>query len=292
MIEKNPFNEKFDIQKDIQLIESAITGNRQALNKLLQRHNNFIYNIAIKMLASVEDAKDVTQEILIKVMTNLAKYDSQKSQFRTWLYRITFNFILNYKKSNTEKAIVSFQQFFDFMDDIEDDDSVVDEEAFDPLSEEMKLKCMSGMLMCVPREDRLLYIMGDLFKIDHNLGAEMFDISKENFRKKLSRTRNQLRQWMNNKCGLVNKDNPCRCTKKTKGFIKRGIVNPENLVWDKEFTKRINAYSEENLQEALRSSDMIYSKLYRQHPFKENNLTKEIIEEVLTDKNLDEILNL
>ncbi|MEM9821368.1 MAG: sigma-70 family RNA polymerase sigma factor, partial [Bacteroidota bacterium] len=292
MTQQNPFSRKFDSQKDNQLIKKAITGNRQALNELLQRHNNFIYNIAIKMLANIEDAKDVTQDILIKVVTNLAKYDVNKAQFRTWLYRITFNYILNYKKSNTEKNIVSFQHFFEFMENVEDDHSIMDDEAVDQLSEEMKLKCMSGMLMCIPREDRLLYIMGDLFKIDHHLGAEVFEISKVNFRKRLSRTRNQLRQWMDNKCGLVHKSNPCRCAKKTKGFIKRGIVDPESLVWDKAFTSRINTYTEENLQDALKSSDMIYSKLYREHPFKENNKTKEIIEEILSDKNFAEILNL
>lgn len=287
----SPFSQKYDAQKDVVLIAAALSGNSNALNELVQRHNNFIFNIAIKMLGSIEDAKDVTQDILIKVITNLSRYDSTKAQFRTWLYRLTFNYILNYKKSNTEKNIVSFPQFFEFMDQIEDDSSVENEEQFDPISEEMKIKCMTGMLMCVPRADRLLYIVGDLFKVDHNLGAEMFEISKEAFRKKLSRTRNHLRQWMNDKCGLVNKSNPCRCTKKTKGFIDRGIVDPNNLIWDKGFTHRINTFAKENIQRTLRSSDSIYSKLYREHPFKENRSAKELLKEILNDKNLKEVIN-
>lgn len=234
MVEQNPFNETFDADHDRALIERATAGSRNALNELLRRHHNFVYNIALKMLGSVPDAKDATQDILIKLLTHLAKYDPARAQFRTWLYRIAFNHLLNVKRSAPEQIIRSFPQFFEFVGDVPDDLSLMDEPDFGILTNEMKFKCLSGMLMCVPREDRLLYIVGDLFRVNHRLGAELFELTPANFRKKLSRIRQQLRQWMHNRCGLVNPDNPCRCAKKTRGFIERGIVDPKNLVWDKE----------------------------------------------------------
>ena len=292
MIQTNPFAKAFDHLKDEELVNDALKGNRKALNQLVRRHNPFIYNISLKMLGNPADAQDATQDILVKVITNLAKYDKGKAQFRTWLYRITFNFILNFKKSISEKKILSFEQFFEFIEGVEDDTSITYEEGgpLNPVSEEAKLKCMSGMPMCVAREDRLLYIVGDLFEIDHNLGAEIFQISKANFRKKLSRIRNSLRQWMNNKCGLVNKSNPCRCERKTKGFIERGIVDPENLVWDKGFSSRIEDYTVTNLNKALIVSDKIYSSLYQKHPLKESISAEKIIDEILSDGTMSEIL--
>ncbi len=289
MVEKNPFTASFNHRLDTELVAQSVTGDRAALNKLISRHNNFIYNIALKMLGNPTDAEDVTQDILIKLITNLARYDAEKAQFRTWLYRIAFNFILNYKKSATEKAIGSFGQFFDFIDETEDDPTV-DAESLNPLSNEAKIKCMSGMLMCVPREDRLLYIVGDLFETDHNLGAEIFQISKVNFRKKLSRIRNNLRQWMNNKCGLVNKENPCRCARKTKGFIERGIVDPDNLLWNKKFAAKIGDFSKDNLQELLLHSDKVYADLYKQHPFKESKSAEQVIQSITANSAMKEIL--
>ena len=292
MVKNNPFTNAFDAQKDELLIEEAIKGNRNALNDLIQRHNNFIYNVALKMLGNPEDAKDLTQDILIKVITNLSRYDAKKAQFRTWLYRIAFNHILNYKKSTPEKNIRNFQQFFSLIEQVPDDPvPELHSDDFTLFTEETKLKCMSGMLMCVSREDRLLYIVGDLFGIDHNLGAKIFELSKANFRKKLSRIRNDLRQWMHNKCGLVNKDNPCRCVKKTKGFIKLGVVDPENLIWDKGYTQRIEAFTKENLQDSLLSSDKVYSRLYQTHPFKETKTAKEVVDEIVSDDNIREFLN-
>lgn len=293
MVKQNPFSEGYDSGQDQELIQAALKGERVALDRLVQRHHNFIYNVALRMLGRVEDAKDLTQDVVIKVITNLAKYDPQRGQFRTWLYRIAFNHILNYKKSQPEQVILGFSQFFSFVESVEDDTSVsMEEEARNPQSVETKMRCMNGMLMCVRREDRLLYILGDLFQIDHNLGAELFNISKANFRKKLSRVRADLRQWMDNKCGLVNKNNPCRCARKTKGFIDRGIVDPDKLVWDKEFSSYIKKYTATHLHDALRSSDRIYSQLYQEQPFKEDANAGAIVEEILRDDNLKDILEL
>lgn len=292
MSEQNPFTSNFDHQRDEALVNDALAGDQQALNTLVKRHNNFIYNIAIKMLGNIDDAADVTQEILIKLITNLAKYDSNKAQLRTWLYRMAFNYILNYKKSNTERSIVAFDQFFDFVDAIEDEEEVNEEEILhlNPVSQEAKIKCMTGMLMCIPRQDRLLYIVGDFFRIDHKLGAELFNLTPANFRKKLSRTRQQLREWMHNRCGLINKDNPCRCARKTKGFIARGIVNPTALIWNKSYAQKIADYTTDNLQDILRSSDRIYASLFQEHPFKEHEKSTNIVDNIIADPQLRKIL--
>jgi hypothetical protein len=46
--------------------------------------------------------------------------------------------------------------------------------------------CMAGMIMCLDGEQRLTYIIGDVFEADHNLGAEIFEITPANFRQKLT----------------------------------------------------------------------------------------------------------
>lgn len=284
----NPLATAYDAERDVTLLQTALTGDRKALDELVRRHQNFVYNIAIKFLGDVEEAKDATQDIFIRLITNLAAYDPAKGQFRTWLYRIAFNHLLDHKQSCKEERIVDFGQFFDFIAAIPSDDAPVAEH----LGEEAKVKCMTGMLLCVPREDRLLYVVGDLFGIDHTLGSEIFGISKANFRKKLSRIRGDLRQWMNNRCGLVNKANPCRCVRKTRGFIERGIVDPEALVWNRDFAGRIESYTQDNFQEVLRQTDTVYSKLYRQHPFKVGGNGQAVVDEILAEGRLKEMLDL
>lgn len=289
---KNPFSNHFDTNRDNQLIDQAIAGNSKALNELITRHNSFIFNIAIKMLGKA-DAEDATQDILIKIITNLSSFNPNKAQFRTWLYRMTFNHIINYKKSGPEKVIQSFDQFFGFIENIVDDTSFEEEEKdFALYSNETKMKCMHGMLMCLSREQRLVFVVGDIFQIDHNLGAEIFETTPANFRKKLSRIRKELVQWMDNKCGLVNKKNPCRCAKKTKGFVQQGIVNPNNLLWNEDYKNQIHHFTKDKFQETLRSQDDIYRKLYQEQPFVDSKSADKVLEEILGNDNINEFLNL
>lgn len=282
---KNPFNNKaYSHEDDLALIQSCLLGNRQALNTLVEKHQGYIFNVALKYFNHIPDAEDATQEVLIKVMANLGSYDPAKAQFRTWLYRITFNHFLNILKKPVEMRYeAGFEYFFKVIGDSQVVELTEPEERqMHKEIEEAKVSCMAGMIMCLDREQRLAYILGDVFEIDHHLGAEIFEISSDNFRQRLTRARKDLYQWMHNKCGLVNGNNPCRCPKKTKGFIEKGFVNPEILKWNSDFSQRIFELSERNIDPLLNERDKIHADLFRQHPFKNSNVTSEkILEGIL-----------
>ncbi|MFS4492194.1 RNA polymerase sigma factor [Maribacter sp. 2308TA10-17] len=280
-------------QKDLELIQLAVNGNRNSLSQLIERHQQYIYNIALKMINNVADAEDITQEILIKLVTNLSKYDSTKGKFRTWLYRITFNHFLNTKQQKYEKLVTGFDVFFNYIEETPEIPLTAIEEAELQLEiEESKVSCMAGMLMCLNREQRLIYIVGELFEIDHTLGSEIFEISPANFRQKLARARKDLYQWMHNKCGLVNKENPCRCPKKTKGFIANGWINPKDLKWHSDYQERIKDFSKEKLPATLLTVDSIYTSLYKEHPFKISRNTENIIEKIINNDTLNSTFDL
>ncbi|MEM8909671.1 MAG: RNA polymerase sigma factor, partial [Bacteroidota bacterium] len=238
---KNPFQDiAYDNSIDLQLIEAILDGSKSSLETLVLRHQHYIYNIAMKMMLSPSDAEDLTQEILIKVITKLAQFKG-KSNFRTWLYRIATNHLLKAKESGLEKYIASFETYGRQLDHIKDH-SLSAEETIEKkeLIKEAKLSCLSGMLLCLNRSQRMVYILGEIFEADHNIGSELLDISKANFRKRLERARKDLYQFMNQKCGLINRDNPCRCAKKTTGFIKAGWVDKEKMRYNAHYLKSIH----------------------------------------------------
>lgn len=90
----NPFSEiTEDDTSDAALVERAKIGDRAALEKLVLRHQAWINNIAVRMVFQPQDAEEVTQEVLIKVITKLSTFKGE-SMFRTWLYRIAANHVL------------------------------------------------------------------------------------------------------------------------------------------------------------------------------------------------------
>ena len=107
----NPFAEVVeDDVDDVHLVEQAQKGSRAALEKLVLRHQAWIYNIAVRMVFQPQDAEEVTQEVLVKVITKLSTFKGE-SKFRTWLYRIAANHVLNMKRRSAENRVTTFADY-------------------------------------------------------------------------------------------------------------------------------------------------------------------------------------
>lgn len=255
--------------EDTLLIQKSLSGDKAALEQLLKKHQTWIYNVALNLTANETDAADLMQETLIKVITNLSKFE-YKSSFQTWVYRILKNHFLNTKRSKSYSQVISWEEFGHGLDNTPDE-NLADTYDIDKklLVEEAKLSCMKAMLLCLTPEQRLVFVMGELFEIPDRAASEILEITKANFRKKLSRTRQQLYGFMNNKCGLINPNNPCRCAKKTRGFIKKGYVDPGNLQFQKNAISRVEAVVEEKVATYENETHKAYQKLFQKHYYQE-----------------------
>ncbi len=279
---------------DAALVSEALEGNRKSLEELLRRHQSFIYNIVWKTVLNPVDAEDVTQDIFIKVITGLSGFKG-KSQFRTWLYRIVVNHLLNLKRVKIEGLITSFSDYGDDLDRIPDSDYP---RSGDPTPEDLmiiedaKVGCTAAMLICLDREQRIVFILGEILEVDHNLGSEILNISKDNFRQKLTRARKDLYTFMREKCGLVNKSNPCRCRKKTRAFIEAGWVDPDNLQFNSNYIKRVYEVVGKRQGKDCDVLDVDYEEIYKSHPFKEHEFVKQKLSGILMSKSVRRIYNL
>jgi RNA polymerase sigma factor (sigma-70 family) len=288
----NPFEEKYSDNEDSDLILLAREGSKLALENLVKKHQHYIYNVALKFTLSPFDAEDITQEVLIKMITNLANF-KEESDFRTWLYRITFNHFLKMKKYSLENYITTFDNYGLELDQMQNSElSEFEKMEMNEFIEDAKIGCISGMLLCLDREQRLVYIMGEIFGIDHTLGSELLEISKDNFRQKLSRARRELYNFMNNKCGLINKENPCRCDKKTKSFIKAGWVDKDRLKFNTSYLKMISEIAPQKSEDLSDLTDMEYAELFKKQPFQEKEHEQKLFYNLLITSKIKDIFNL
>ncbi len=108
----NPFAELVDESTDYELIEQSKNGSQASLEKLILRHQAWVYNIALRMVFHPHDAEEVTQEVLIKVITRLSTFNGE-SKFRTWLYRIAINHVLNMRRRGGESDQQTFSTYAD-----------------------------------------------------------------------------------------------------------------------------------------------------------------------------------
>ena len=248
------------------VVARAQEGDRAALEAVVDGVRNQIYHLALRMLWHPADAEDATQEILIRIVTHLGSFRGE-SAFSTWSYRVAANYLLTMRKRRAEREELTFERFAEQLD------AGLAPEAPGPaaevenrlLVEEVKLGCSQGMLLCLDRDHRLAYILGDVFGVTSQEAAEITGISPVAFRKRLSRARTRLHCFMDRKCGLVNPDNPCRCARRVDYAVKIGRVDPDRLLFA---THPVRRESDAVTREVAREMDQLHSAadLLRGHP--------------------------
>lgn len=272
---------------DEQLVVAALAGDRAALEDLVNRHQPWIYNLAFRMVMVPADAEDVTQEVLVKILTKLGTYDPERAAFRTWLYRVVTNHVLNMRPRGHEEAITDFETYYSFIDQVPDHEPEETPETA-LVVEDLKIGCVMGTLLCLTRTQRLSFILTIAFGVSDVVGSEILGMSEAAFRKNLSRARARLRQYMGGNCGLVNPEARCHCRKKVKTFIDSGAYSVDALHYlapDRPAMKEIVGRVEERFGEAL---DDRYDDLLRSHPFYRGKDAVPWLRELLEDPEFED----
>lgn len=215
-----------------ELTRLAVHGDRIALEKLVEGIRDLIYNLSLRMLWNPADAEDASQDILIKVITNLSQFQ-MKSKFTTWVYRIATNHLINARKRGLEKQTLSFNAFGKGIEAGFEPEQPADVSGVDRklLAEELKISCTHAMLLCLDRKERIIFILSSIFGISSLEGASILGITPANYRKKLSRVRERMRSFMEKYCGLANHDTSCSCNRRIEVAAANNRINPNQLVF-------------------------------------------------------------
>ena len=209
------------------LARRALDGDRDAVESLVRELQGDVYGLALRMLWNREDAEDATQEILVRAVTRLSQFDF-RSTLRTWVYRIAVNCILDVKKSPVERMRLTFERFADDLAGGLSSDGPSDADR-SLLVEEVKIGCTLGMLQCLDRPHRLVYVLGEILELSGPEAADALQITPELFRKRLQHARAAIESFTRNYCGLASDTAACACHRRVPAALHVGRVRPGAL---------------------------------------------------------------
>lgn len=211
------------------LVEQALRGDRTALDALVRAVQDDIYGLALRMLWTPADAADATQEILVQIITHLSSFRGESS-FRTWCFRIASNALLRAKTRR--------QPVLEHVDDQPAPTLTSPEDKL--LEREVRLQCSLGLLQTLDAEHRLAYVVGEVLGLSGEDAAEVTGVEPATYRKRLSRARERMREFLTSHCGVVNDEAKCRCSKHVRKLDGRERV----------FTKQLERVTPSVLQHA------------------------------------------
>lgn len=210
------------------LIDDAVGGNKEALESLLSGVQDMVFNLSLRMLGTIPDAEDATQDILVRVMTHLATF-RKECAFSTWVFKIAVNHLKNYKKSMFAAHPLSFEYYGEDIlngdkGDIPDMSQEVDKNL---LAEELKMSCTNVMLQCLDPDSRCIFVLGTMFKLDSRIAGEILGINPDTYRQRLSRVRKQMADFLSEYCGWGG--GSCNCRKRINYAVATKRLNPQKL---------------------------------------------------------------
>lgn len=270
--------------EELELINKAVAGDKMALQSILVNVEDMIYNLSLRMLGSPHDAEDASQEIMIKIITQLSTF-RRESVFSTWVYRIATNYLINCKKSMFARHPLSFEYYAEdvkagFIPNTEDLTQSVDE---DILAEELKLSCTNVMLQCLDPESRCIYVLGIMFKADSKVCGEVLGLSAEAYRQRLSRIRKTVATFLSEYCGL-SKTGGCNCKKRVGYAIKSHRLNPKILEYSElEKLSDADTLGFTQAMEEMDEMSLIFANLPK---YRSPQDTKAFLEKLLTSPNM------
>jgi RNA polymerase sigma-70 factor (ECF subfamily) len=144
-------------KSDEDLIADYLAGDKGAFDELTRRHLKPVYSFALRFLGQKEEAEDIAQETFVKAWSNLAKYNAQKSSFKTWVLRIARNASIDFLRKKKHIPLSQFEH---------EGENVLAETVPDaaPLAEELFAKgedsaSLARALQVLPPRHRELFVL-------------------------------------------------------------------------------------------------------------------------------------
>jgi len=213
-------------------VRLAQRGDRSALESVVRAVQPQVHGLALRFLWHPEDAEDATQEIMVRILTKLARFRGP-SAFRTWAFQVACNTLRTLRRQRMERPEMSLESFAAELGTGLSDEPVATTPPVEDavLWEEVKIGCTTAMLLCLDREHRLAYILGEILELDHRTAAAALDVSPDAYRQRLSRARAGIVGLVRARCGLAHPENPCRCRRRVATAISGGHLDPAHLLF-------------------------------------------------------------
>lgn len=184
---------------DSLLVQQCRRGDAGAMERLIVKYQNRIYNLILKMCANPDDAAELTQEAFVKIIENIDEFQG-RSSFYTWAFRIAVNLTINYCQRGTRVVFRSLdaqadehgehgkQELKRFLSDGRSPDPAV--------AAQNKELCEIARKSLLKLDDnqRAVVVLRDIEGMSYAQIAEVLDIELGTVRSRLSRARSNLRE--------------------------------------------------------------------------------------------------
>lgn len=170
-------------------VNRTLAGDQQAFARLVDRHKNMVFSIALKVLRNREEAEEIAQDCFVKAYQSLRSYKGD-AKFSTWLYRIVYNAAI----SQTRKRKQEFVEMNDHISDNMTEDEIVAN--LDTVSGDQQAEMLRKAIERLPSDESAIITLFYNKEMSVDDISGITGLSEANVKVKLHRIRKKLYEML------------------------------------------------------------------------------------------------
>jgi len=178
-----------------QVVRSCMDGDSGAWAELVRTHHRRVYGLCYRFTGNAADAEDLTQDVFLKIYSNLASFDLTRGSLQVWITTMTRNLLVdNFRRTKNQRATGSLDEGWDGTDELRPVDRLVSEgpTPHESAAQKELSKMVQNALARVSVELREAVILRDLQDLDYKEIAQVLGIPEGTVKSRISRGRAEL----------------------------------------------------------------------------------------------------
>ena len=178
-----------------QTVRRCMDGDSGAWAQLVREHHKRVYGLCYRFTGSPTDAEDLTQDVFLKIFSNLASFDRARGSLQVWITTMTRNLLVdNFRRTKNQRATGSLDEGWDQAEELRPVDRLMGHEPspHEAAARKELEKMVQGALAHVSPELREAVILRDLQDMDYKEIAQVLGIPEGTVKSRISRGRAEL----------------------------------------------------------------------------------------------------
>lgn len=178
-----------------QIVRHCMDGDSAAWAELVRTHHRRVYGLCYRFTGNPTDAEDLTQDVFLKVYSNLASFDTGRGSLQVWITTMTRNLLVdNFRRTRNLRATGSLDEGWDSVEELKPIDRLTAKgpSPHESAAQKELAKMVQNALAKVSVELREAVILRDLQDMDYKEIAQVLGIPEGTVKSRISRGRAEL----------------------------------------------------------------------------------------------------
>ena len=178
-----------------QIVRRCMDGDSSAWAELVRAQHRRVYGLCYRFTGNPADAEDLTQDVFLKIYSNLTSFDLTRGSLQVWITTMTRNLLVdNFRRTKNQRVTGSLDEGWESVEDLKPIDRLTAQglSPHEVAAKKELAKMVQDALACVSVDLREAVILRDLQDMDYKEIAQVLGIPEGTVKSRISRGRAEL----------------------------------------------------------------------------------------------------